>query len=142
MDSDYKLLGVPFNVSLKRLKRKYHKLAKKVHPDKKKLSPNTAHTKFIELSDAYQRIKKEIERKNDEKYIAKIKAWRKRRLQRKKEEEDKLIRAREREKYIMNVKLQKQKEYWEMEQQERKKRSPFKPNYYNARDSKWMKDQK
>ena len=143
MDSDYNLLNVSYNASLEKVTKRYHILAKKVHPDKQKLPPNTAHTKFIELNNAYRRIKQDILRrikiKNDEKYIAKIKAQRKKRMQHEKREQERKRRRKERERYLIQLKMQQQKIYEELREKERKERSPFKYNYQNPRDSQWQK---
>ena len=52
----YEILGVEPNDKLSKIKAKYHKLARKYHPDKTKLDNYDAVEKFKQLADAYNRI--------------------------------------------------------------------------------------
>ncbi|XP_043565444.1 dnaJ homolog subfamily B member 9a [Chiloscyllium plagiosum] len=57
----YEILGVPKNSSDRQIKKAFHKLAMKYHPDKNK-SPD-AETKFREIAEAYEVLSDEKKRK-------------------------------------------------------------------------------
>ncbi|KAI8713129.1 hypothetical protein NCS52_01256300 [Fusarium sp. LHS14.1] len=58
----YKILGVDRSASNKQLKQAYRQLSKKFHPDKNP-GDNTAHDKFVEVSEAYDVLSDEDTRK-------------------------------------------------------------------------------
>ena len=55
MLSDYKILGIPENSSLKKIKEAYRKIVKETHPD---VTDNTfkKHILFIQINKAYERL--------------------------------------------------------------------------------------
>ncbi|XP_028666951.1 dnaJ homolog subfamily B member 9a [Erpetoichthys calabaricus] len=57
----YEILGVPKNASERQIKKAFHKLAMKYHPDKNK-SPD-AEAKFREIAEAYETLSDEKRRK-------------------------------------------------------------------------------
>ncbi|OCT87408.1 dnaJ homolog subfamily B member 9 [Xenopus laevis] len=57
----YDILGVPKNASERQIKKAFHKLAMKYHPDKNK-SPD-AEAKFREIAEAYETLSDESKRK-------------------------------------------------------------------------------
>ncbi|XP_053572698.1 dnaJ homolog subfamily B member 9 [Bombina bombina] len=57
----YDILGVPKNASERQIKKAFHKLAMKYHPDKNK-SPD-AEAKFREIAEAYETLSDENKRK-------------------------------------------------------------------------------
>ncbi|KAM8974846.1 dnaJ homolog subfamily B member 9 [Pelodytes ibericus] len=57
----YDILGVPKNASERQIKKSFHKLAMKYHPDKNK-SPD-AEAKFREIAEAYETLSDENKRK-------------------------------------------------------------------------------
>ncbi|KAG8439773.1 hypothetical protein GDO86_005804 [Hymenochirus boettgeri] len=57
----YDILGVPKNSSERQIKKAFHKLAMKYHPDKNK-SPD-AEAKFREIAEAYETLSDETKRK-------------------------------------------------------------------------------
>ncbi|XP_075065138.1 dnaJ homolog subfamily B member 9 [Mixophyes fleayi] len=57
----YDILGVPKNASERQIKKAFHKLAMKYHPDKNK-SPD-AEAKFQEIAEAYETLSDENKRK-------------------------------------------------------------------------------
>ncbi|XP_078272825.1 dnaJ homolog subfamily B member 9-like [Rhinoraja longicauda] len=57
----YEILGVPKNASDRQIKKAFHKLAMKYHPDKNK-DPN-AEVKFREIAEAYEVLSDERQRK-------------------------------------------------------------------------------
>ena len=79
MYSHYLTFGFPENNTLKSIISKFNALAKDVHPDKQRYSPDTCHNQFIKLKSQYDEIRKELEDKkqieNDEIKIAKVKKW-------------------------------------------------------------------
>ncbi|KAG6930984.1 DnaJ heat shock protein family (Hsp40) member B9 [Chelydra serpentina] len=60
-ESYYDILGVPKNASDRQIKKAFHKLAMKYHPDKNK-SPG-AEAKFREIAEAYETLSDENKRK-------------------------------------------------------------------------------
>ncbi|XP_067855686.1 dnaJ homolog subfamily B member 9-like [Heptranchias perlo] len=58
----YDILGVPKNASDRQIKKAFHKLAMKYHPDKNK-SPD-AEAKFREIAEAYETLSDEKKRKD------------------------------------------------------------------------------
>ncbi|CAM2098380.1 unnamed protein product [Caretta caretta] len=60
-ESYYDILGVPKNASDRQIKKAFHKLAMKYHPDKNK-SPS-AEAKFREIAEAYETLSDENKRK-------------------------------------------------------------------------------
>lgn len=63
----YKLLGVDRKATEKELKSAYRKLSKKFHPDKNP-GDDTAHAKFVELSEAYEALSDKETRKIYDQY--------------------------------------------------------------------------
>merc|ERR1711982_100894 len=55
----YKILGVSRNANKKEIKKAYRELALKWHGDKNKDDPETAETKFQDISEAYELLSDE-----------------------------------------------------------------------------------
>ncbi|XP_006642962.3 dnaJ homolog subfamily B member 9a [Lepisosteus oculatus] len=62
----YNILGVPKDASERQIKKAFHKLAMKYHPDKNK-SPD-AETKFREIAEAYETLSDEKRRREYDQY--------------------------------------------------------------------------
>lgn len=143
MYCDYELLGVSKHASLRTITKRYRYIAKLVHPDKQRLSPRSGHSKFVQLSDAYQRIKedfetrkKNAEKKNEEENLAKFKIWWKNEKQ--KEEH---IKRREKERKARLQRIRKERaDELDRISKESKKDGSFKYNYCNPRDLKWKNE--
>lgn len=60
----YKVLGINRNATIKEIKKAYHKLALKWHPDKNKNNIETANKKFREITEAYDTLSNETKRRN------------------------------------------------------------------------------
>ncbi|NXA44987.1 DNJB9 protein, partial [Nothocercus julius] len=65
-ESYYDILGVPKNASDRQIKKAFHKLAMKYHPDKNK-SPG-AEAKFREIAEAYETLSDENKRREYDQY--------------------------------------------------------------------------
>jgi len=66
-DDYYKTLGVKKNASDKEIKKAYHKLALKYHPDKNKDNPDAAN-KFKKISEAYEILSDKNKREQYDKF--------------------------------------------------------------------------